>query len=406
MEEKFTMFDIADRLGWKYIQREKGYIECPFCGTTNLACNITKEFFSCLKCNTKGNYYTIYAKLYGIQPTDNKSSTKIAAEKLRQLFGSDYVSETKSVFDSMACEETNRKPVKELDDAYCELIRNTTLSDVHKKALIERGLTEKQITAYGFRSVDNSRSASICRMLQKKGINLSGVPGFYYDKFNNEWKMNTWGMEGYLCICPDEEGLLQGFQIRLDVPKKGQKYLWLSSKGKAEGTSSGSPSAYFGNRMAKHIVVVDGILKACVCNCFNKDKNTAFVGIAGVSNYKNMRSMLERLKKRGVTHIFNAYDMDEFTVPLCDEQYKEEKCKNCKHRGDLIRCNCELKERKIKMLKSGSQKLKETANNLGFVYSRLKWDMADDKFWNGDIKGLDDYLMFLRKERRDSNAKL
>ena len=98
--------------------------------------------------------------------------------------------------------------------------------------------------------------------------------------------------------------------------------------------------------------------------------------------------------------------MDEFTVPLCDEQYKEEKCKNCKHRGDLIRCNCELKERKIKMLKSGSQKLEETANNLGFVYSRLKWDMADDKFWNGDIKGLDDYLMFLRKERRDSNAKL
>ena len=30
MEEKFTMYDIADRLGWKYIDRKKGYIECPF----------------------------------------------------------------------------------------------------------------------------------------------------------------------------------------------------------------------------------------------------------------------------------------------------------------------------------------------------------------------------------------
>lgn len=402
MEEKFTMFDIADRLGWKYIQRKKGYIECPFCGTQKLACNITKEFFSCLKCNTKGNYYTIYAKLYGIQPKDGKSSTKIAADELRKLFGSDYVSNTSNELEAIATEPDKKNP-KELDDAYCELIRNTSLLDSHKKALMDRGLTEKQIVAYGFRSVDNSRSASICRILQKKGINLSGIPGFYYDSFHNEWRINTWGMDGYFCMCPNEQGLIQGFQIRLDVPKKGQKYLWLSSKGKAEGTSSGSPSAYFGNRTATQVVVVDGILKACVCNCISKDKNTAFVGIAGVSNYRNMKVMLERLKERGVTCIYNAYDMDEFTNPVCDELYSEEKCKNCKHKGDLIKCNCEYKIRKIEMLKSGSKKLEETAQKLGFDYSRLQWDIGEDGFWNGLIKGLDDNLVYL-KERREKNG--
>jgi hypothetical protein len=403
MEENFTMYDIADRLGWKYIQKQKGYIKCPFpeCGTEKLACNITDKYFSCLKCGNKGNYYTIYARLYGIQGRDGLSSTQIAARELRKMFGNGYVSRSLKEAEIIGKEEVEKRPVEELDKAYCELIRNTSLSNIHKKALIERGLTEKQIEAYGFRSVDNTRSGAICRILQKNGINLSRIPGFYNDTFNNEWRLNTWSMEGYFCICPDENGLIQGFQIRLDKPKNGQKYLWLSSKDKVEGVSSGSPSAYFGNRKATKIVVVDGILKACVCNCFNRDKNTAFVGVAGVSNYKNMRAMIERLKKRGITHVYNAYDMDEFTNPICDENYKD-KCKTCKHNGDLIKCVCEDKKRKIKALTDGSMKLENTVKELNLTYARLTWDIGEDNFWNGKIKGLDDYLLLL-KERRDSN---
>ena len=399
MEEKFTMYDIADRLGWKYIQKSKGYIKCPFCGTEKLACNITDKYFSCLKCDSKGNYYTIYAKLYGIQPKDGKSATQIAARELRNMFGSGYVSRTKNEIEYMEKEEEKKRPIEELDNVYCELIRNTSLFNTHKEALKARGLTDKQIEAYGFRSVDNSQNSAMCRLLQNKGINLSKIPGFYYDTFNNEWRLNTWNMEGYLCICPDEKGLIQGFQIRLDKPKNGQKYLWLSSKGKMEGISSGSPSAYFGNLKAKKIIVVDGILKACVCNCFNTDKDTAFEGVAGVSNYKNMRSMIERLKKRGITHIYNAYDMDEFMSPVCDGSYKD-KCKNCKHKDDLIKCVCEDKKRKIEALKKGSKKLEKTCKELNIIYERITWNLDKDGIWKEEIKGLDDYLMFLRKRKK------
>ncbi|MEE0716068.1 MAG: hypothetical protein UCH84_05675 [Eubacterium sp.] len=408
MEEKFTMYDIADRLGWKYIDRKKGYIECPFCGTKKLACNITDKFFSCLKCNHQGNFYTIYADLYGITSTKDKKRTKIAAEKLRKMFGNENFSEQDMVAtkesrnNAVGSEVVEKRPVEELDKAYCGLIQNTSLLEKHRQALKDRGLTDKQIAVYGFRSVDNSRSGSICRILQSKGINLSRIPGFYYDIPHNEWRLNTWGMDGYFCICPDEKGYIQGFQIRLDVPKKGQKYLWLSSKDKPGGVTSGSQTGYFGNRIAKKIIVVDGILKACVCNCFCKDRNTAFVGVAGVSCYKSMREMLVKLKNRGITHVYNAYDMDEFSNPLCDENYKD-KCKNCKHKGDLIKCDCKDKLRKIKTLKSGSNKLKETAKNLNLHYERITWDIGEDGFWKGDIKGLDDYLMYLKKERRDNN---
>lgn len=404
MEENFTMYDIADRLGWQYIQKSKGYIKCPFCGTEKLACNITDKYFNCFNCGNKGNYYTIYAELYGIQGKDGKSKTQIAARELRKMFGAGYVSRMKTDIELSSKDVKEiKKPIEELDKVYCELIRNTYLSDVHKKSLKERGFTDKQIEAYGFRSVDNAKAAEVCRILQKHGMDLKNVPGFYYDIFNGEWRLNTWGMDGFMCICPDERGRIQGFQIRLDKPKKGQKYLWLSSKDKYDGAGSGSPSAYFGNLRATAIVVVDGILKANICNCFNRDPNTAFVGVAGVNNHKNMRAIIERLVKRGVKGIYNAYDMDEFTNPICDEDYKESKCKNCPHKGDLIKCVCEHKKKKIEALEAGSRQLEKTAKELKLSYKRLQWDIGEDSFWQKQIKGLDDYIFFLKNERGCKN---
>lgn len=402
MEENFTMYDIADRLGWKYIQRSKGYIKCPFCGTEKLACNIDAKFFSCLKCNHKGNFYQIYADLYGISDTDGLKRTQIAARELRNMFGSGYVSRTRKEIEESE-PEAERRPVEELDKVYCDLIRITSLSDAHKKALMDRGLTERQIQAYGFRTVDPSMSAEICRKLMKRGHKLEGIPGFYFDTFNNEWRMNTWSMAGIYCICPDENGYIQGFQIRLDKPKRDQKYMWLSSKDKLQGASSSSPAAYFGNRKATKLVVVDGILKACVCNCFNDDKDTAFIGIAGAVNYKHMVKMITRLKERGITHVYNAYDVDELMKPVCNGNYKE-KCASCelnRHANDLIKSECPKKKEKTDGLKRGSKHLEDLANELGLYYKRITWNMDKEGYWKEEIKGLDDYLLSLRLERRD-----
>lgn len=406
MEEKFTMFDLADKLGWKYLQRSNGYIKCPFpdCGTEELKCNITKTFFHCYNCGRGGNYYSIFAELFGIQAEDGKSATQNARKEILKLLGSDYITEPRDSIQKTNAVNIPERKKEDIDNVYCSLIKHTSLSKKHKEALLKRGLTEKQIESYGFRSVDNSRSAAICRLIQKEGISLNGIPGFYYDKFNREWTINTFGMDGYVCICPDENGLLQGFQIRLDIPKNGQKYLWLSSKNKPYGATSGSPSAYFGSLNAKKIVVVDGILKAAVCQCLSNDRNTAFMGVAGVNNYKNARAMIKRLAKRGIEIIYNAYDMDEFINPICNLDNKH--CKNCKHNSDLIRCECEYKLKKIKSLKDGSKHLEEIAREFGLSYERITWDMGKNGYWMENIKGLDDYLYSLIKERGCKNEVL
>jgi len=405
-DEIFTMFDIAELEGWKYLSNKSNaksrYIVCPFCGTTALKCNITKNFFHCYSCETGGNYYTIYAKLYGITGTSGKSANQIAREEIiNRLHLNTSTYEKKQIITRRQPEEDEPQKADEktLDKTYRLLVENTSLSEKHYQDLIKRGLTDEQIKGWGFRSVDYKNAPDICRRLIKGGASLENVPGFYKTCYGN-WTMKVKGKEGYMCPVFNVKGKLIGFQIRLDNPKDF-KYLWFSSKDCNCGASSGSPVAYYGPKgKCETVCVVDGILKALVCYCLYQQTNRkiAFIGVPGVSCYGSIsKAINELIQEKGVKNIINAYDMDEFMQVHCDKDYK--KCSKCPHYSENYTGLCEYKCKKVDSLRKGTVHLENLATKLHLMYARHKWDMKDGH-WLGKIKGLDDNFLKQKERRR------
>ena len=106
---------------------------------------------------------------------------------------------------------------------------------------------------------------------------------------------------GILFPVPDEDGLYQALQIRMDEEKSGRKYLWLSSAGYPHGVSSRSVAAYFGD-MDGEVAVTEGALKAYCAWCFS---GKPFIGIPGVGQtaclekYAAIRSARETTYRKG-----------------------------------------------------------------------------------------------------------
>lgn len=397
MKEKFNMFDVADLLGWSRIRRsgKSWYIECPFCHTRKLKCNITENYFNCFGCDTKGNFYSVFAKHEGIVASDGKTANQVARAEILRRLQLDEIVERKQWSKPINEKTVEPRSREDIDKAYRKLIQYTSLSEKHKEALKKRGLTEYQIKLCGFRSVNNDRAKSVCRLIQNDGIALDRVPGFFKDKDGN-FTLNTYKQEGYLCPVFDSENYLIGFQNRLDIPLDGQKYLWLSSKDKRDGVTSGSPSTYYGPKKCETIYIVDGVLKALVCYCLvsrmpvSKRRNVGFVGVAGVNNYRNIEPMIASLiKHKGVKNVVNAYDMDEYIPVVCDHDHK--KCGECESYISYYKCNnCPNKIKKVSQLKKGSEKLKEICQKLKLNYTRYTWEL-ENNIWCGENKGLDDY---------------
>jgi len=389
-QEKFNMFDVQYLLGIKTIQKSGStrYVECPFCNTTSLCCNMTENFYNCMSCGKGGNYYQLYADVMGIKSENGLSATKIARREILEKLGNGPVRTYESV-PKKEEKAQSKKSAKELDLVYRTMIEYLSLSDKHYKALRKRGLNDNQIKRYGFRTLGSASGMEVAQKLIKRNLNLEGVPGFA--KIKGRWELLNKN-DGYLCPAFNEEGLLIGFQTRLDNPVN-EKYKWLSSKEFACGTSSGSPAALYGPKDCEIVVVVDGILKALVCRCLCNREDIGFLGVAGVNNYKNCSIVLKKLAFKGTKMVVNAFDMDEFTNTLCMHDYK--KCMECNEYNNCYYVNeCEYKKKKVKNLKNGSEHLKKVANELGLEYKRLTWDL-NNNIWQETIKGLDDGMLEL-----------
>jgi hypothetical protein len=148
-----------------------------------------------------------------------------------------------------------------------------------------------------------------------------GAPGFYHD--GRRWSM-VFCAPGFLIPARDERGLIQALAYRLDGPRDGTKYVWLSSNPEAEddrgrqqyprGASSGAPF-HFANRerlfTAEELTITEGTLKADVVAALS---GLTVVGVAGVNNTRGLaarlRARLPRLRRVAV-----AFDKDVLTKP-------------------------------------------------------------------------------------------
>lgn len=356
-EYPFTILDIAELLDLKVRRRQPTNmdVDCPFCnhskGKMNI--NFVKNVFRCNYCDMSGGMIDLYAKLHRI-------SSKQAFQEICEILYGGKESRgypSKPSMTSMIIPELEQRERADLttrDQTYRMLLSQLILTPSHKKNLLERGLTDNEIMKYQYRSTPAFGFDQIVASLIASGCQLNGVPGFYTKK------NNTYGVQfhkkssGILIPICALDGRIEGFQIRLDHPTEGTKYIWFSSSNQFRGASIGGPVHFIGNPVDRTVYVTEGALKANVAHSLS---GKTFLAVAGVTHYEALRPAFAQLRENGTTDIVEAYDMDKETNP-----HVQKACMN------MIRI----------------------ANEYGFHVHRLKW--------NGSQKGIDDWLQHQKEK--------
>ncbi|MGB9805133.1 DUF3854 domain-containing protein [Desulfofundulus sp.] len=207
--------------------------------------------------------------------------------------------------DSEGSKDGEAADIEERDRVYRMFLGLLKLDPPHKADLLRRGLSDVQIHDNLYKSVpqDAKFRWKVTRYLLEKGYSLKGVPGFFTrnGRYGPFWDFVS--PAGYLIPVKDVRGRIQALQVRLDQGK----YIWFSSHGMPNGTSSKAPTHYTGGR--GKVWVTEGPLKADVASAL---LNTPFVGVPGVSAWKDVDGVLEALSCRDPVV---AFDADSRTNP-------------------------------------------------------------------------------------------
>lgn len=357
-------------------------VDCPFCGHKRgkMNVNIQKNVFRCNYCNEKGGMLDLYARLHGVSKSEANRQIREALNLGR--YREDYKRPEKPEEPEIPV-NSEKASDEEINHTYSTLLSLLTLSDKHREDLMRRGLTEQQIEMQRYRSVPMFGLKNLIRKLQDKGCVVQGVPGFFQDK-DGKWTIHfTAKNSGILIPILSLEGLIQGFQIRLDHVTDSRKYIWLSSVNYPYGVSSGSPVHVIGNLDKREIYVTEGALKGTIAHYFS---GATFICVPGVSQYKNLRPIIEYLAKRNLERVYEAYDMDKKMQIICDGKYS--KCRECMGKNPNGTCPYKIQKREI--IQNGCKKLYELCQEYGFPVKRLLWDTDEQNEWQGNVKGIDD----------------
>ena len=334
-------------------------VDCPFCtvnpvnghnGKGKLNICIPKDAFRCSRCDTHGGMLDLYTLVKGVD-------RKQARQEILDYINHGIATDTHNICAKAQAEYNkrckNRVSAQEVDRTYRAFLSLCVLEKQHKEQLLQRGLSEAQIKYFGFRTAPTHKEqhTRIINKLLFYGYKLEGVPGFFKDK-SGRWNYNLFRFtSGILIPMMSIDRKIQGFQIRLDNPREGNKYLWFSSKNKAQGLSSGSP-AHITNPLEINsnpvIYLTEGGLKADIA-CALSGKT--FIGVAGVNNQSDLPELFNNLKQLGVKRIVDCFDRD------CEYNVQVEKAR---------------------------RKLKSKVLKAGLIYTRMSWDNR--------FKGIDDYM--------------
>lgn len=337
-------------------ERPSVTIPCPSCNTPKKL-NIVFDnhsgdgTFRCPKCNFQGGPLQFWAFYRNLGNVSSKDAAKDFHEFTEGKNGAIPASTAKYIPKSRIDVDTAGIEVR--NKTYNALLDELTLSDRHRKDLLRRGMTDREIRENGYKSYPITEKEVYCELLISKGYVLKGVPGFY-QKEDGKWTMMCCGKGGYLIPQRDGKGRIQGMQIRSDDASYG-KYLTLSSCEKLNG-SKGRAYCHFtrGRKGLKDIILTEGPLKGDIISYYT---GYSVLAVQGVNSLKAVKGAIADLYNSGLLNkVSLAYDMD---------LYRNEH------------------------VTSALSDLKEMLRSFEIPFSQIDWQKDYEK---KDIKGLDDWL--------------
>lgn len=384
----FGIMDVVELLHLRVRRRQANsvYVDCPFCndrrGKMNV--NFAKNVWRCNYCGAHGGMLALYAQL-------NNTTTSDAYWEIGEALCSDFGESKKGCHEYETAKQAGggspeygsrsafaghpelktapqSEPAspQEVHQTLSMLLQMLPLQPAHREKLRspKRGLSDEEIDRLGLKSTPPQfLCRSITERLIKQGCTVQGVPGFYQEE-SGQWMMNFHRRNtGILIPAVGFDGLLQGFQILLDVPfkqkddppeKTGAKYIWFSSSSKRMGVTSGSPVHFIGDPSARVVYVIEGLLKADISHCLT---GRTFAAIAGAGNTSPLEPLFSILAQNGTEEIIEAHDMDKYSN---------------------------------QMTLNGASKIYLMAQRFGMKCRRLTW--------NPNYKGFDDWQLALRAE--------
>ena len=357
-ERKFT-FEDAVLCAQKYngtlydvdLTKRAANAHCPYANhktSKKLYINFDKGYFNCPKCSSQngsgkgGSPVSLFMHVTGI------SDKTEAARTMHALLGDEAVN-------TRPAPAPEKKPDVNVYDAADLSVRHSTysalldllvLTDSHRTQLRNRGLSDKQIDLFGYKSLPGDPK-EVSKKLLQKGCVLEGVPGFFKDK-EGRWTMNIFGtgifvpfrnareqiqfmqirsdkkpalckncdhyLKGGTCSC--EDGPRIGESIKRDdscpsFKERGDRYFAFSSPNKEAGCGA---KTWIHARKGwkaegwKEVYITEGALKADVASCLS-GKN--FLAVAGVKNIGDLPRALRDLTLSGLEKVYLCYDMDK-----------------------------------------------------------------------------------------------
>ncbi len=343
------------------------YADCPICGDRRGKMGLypNLDAWRCWHCGESGGMLPLYGKVHGI--SNSAAYQEICDALAINGFSSEcrapaYQGKEPSPEDVPA----DKAPDEEIHRTLTALLSLLTLTPAHREHLqTVRGLTNDDIDGFGFKSSPPSR---LCRTLTQRliqqGCRVQGVPGFYVNDYG-KWTVKFYTRtSGILIPLRGVDGLLHGLQIRLDHPirdendppdKAGAKYLPLSSTGKNQGTSAGTPVHFIGDPHARVVYVTEGALKADIVHALT---GRTFVATVGANNTNGLDEVFSFLRRNGTEEIIEAEDMDKYRNPGVNR---------------------------------GATAVYQLARKNGMTCRRLNW--------NPNYKGIDDWQLALRRKK-------
>ena len=333
-------------------------VSCPCCDDNprkkHLNINLNKDVFCCPRCHFSGGVFDLYSHYSGV---DRKHAREVLMEKLGlkdsgpSYEGSNQKQERRTITRPILQEI--ELPLTDIDarhETYAALLGKLSLASDHRENLLSRGLTDEQIRTFGYKTMPVVGFSALAKQLQAEGYYLGGVPGFYHTK-EGAWTF-VQERRGILIPARDQDGKIQGLQIRLDKIKKG-KFRWISSIGKQDGCKAEGWTHMIGNPKPT-VLLTEGPLKADVIHYIT---GQSVIAVPGVNSLKHLKETLEYLQSQGTTKVMTCFDMDYLKNPH---------------------------------VRDGYYNLANILAEVGIEYGTYLWDPQ--------FKGLDDYVWHCRKQ--------